>query len=431
MIFQNKDISSAFLQKLNVDDFVDAIDNLLGVNIGFVRVIGEVSSLTYASSGHCYFSLKGSKNIIRCVMFKQNVAGALLKPTEGIKVEVEAFIGVYKPRGDLQLQVRQIHAISEGVLYQSFLQLKEKLFKEGLFDDSRKKPLPKFPKTIGIVTSSSSAAYQDVKKIISQLSPHIKVILYPALVQGGSAVDSIIGALEKLQQHNEVHIVLIVRGGGSLEDLWYFNDETLIRYIANFSIPIVSGIGHETDITLVDYVADYRAPTPTAAAHLLDKTADMLLALDGMQEYLFTLVEKKINVQQQKIDYCTFFLKAIREKISGRQIQQLKTRMLNACHILHNNQKQFQSEIRRQLFNVLSNSLKIKRMELQQLETVVNSSNPSNLQKKGYAIIFREQTGKKDQFLQSAKSLQRGDKIRARLMDGIVYSDVTATKLLD
>ncbi|WP_347613790.1 exodeoxyribonuclease VII large subunit, partial [Comamonas thiooxydans] len=263
-----------------------AIGDALQARFNPVAVRGELSGFSRAASGHCYFNLKDASGQIRCAMFRRAAEQVGFSPRDGELVEVRGRLGVYEQRGDLQLVVESMQRAGQGALFEQFLRLKAQLESEGLFDPARKRPLPPLPRGIGLVTSLGAAALHDVVTALRRRVPHIPVVIVPALVQGPQAPQSLVQALSKLyrlaQAGNEasgdlrvdsarqpvIDTILLVRGGGSLEDLWAFNDEQLARTIVQSPVPLISGVGHETDFTIADFCADLRAPTPTAAAEL-------------------------------------------------------------------------------------------------------------------------------------------------------------------
>jgi exodeoxyribonuclease VII large subunit len=284
-----------------------AIAEALDARFNPVTVQGEISGFTRASSGHCYFSLKDASGQIRCAMFKRAASMADFMPRDGDLVEVRGRIDVYTPRGDLQLIVESISQAGQGALFEQFLRLKAKLEAEGLFDPARKRALPLMPRRIGLVTSLGAAALHDVATALQRRVPHIPVVLSPAAVQGVNAPQEIIKALSKLylmsQEIQGLDVILLVRGGGSLEDLWVFNDEALARTIASSPIPIIVGVGHETDFSIADFVADLRAPTPTAAAELVSEPQQTWMgALTVVQDRLQNTANRTIDSQNQGLD---------------------------------------------------------------------------------------------------------------------------------
>ena len=259
-----------------------AIADALEARFNPVTVIGEISGFTRASSGHCYFSLKDAAGQLRCAMFRRAAGMLNFSPKDGELVEVRARLGVYEPRGELQLVVESMTKAGQGTLFEQFLQIKARLEAEGLFDPGLKRQLLPMPRSIGVVSSLGAAAWHDTMTALRRRVPHIPVVLAPASVQGANAPAELIAALEALYAQIEagmpLDVILLVRGGGSIEDLWAFNDEQLARTIARSPVPVVSGVGHETDFTIADFVADVRAPTPTAAAELSAVPTDLLAA---------------------------------------------------------------------------------------------------------------------------------------------------------
>src|SRR5690606_5180018 len=253
---------------LTVTQLNRRVADLLSGHFSRIWVRGEVSNFTQAASGHWYFSVKDDGAAVRAVMFRGRAQAVGFVPKPGEKFEFRVSVTLYEPRGDYQVQVESLRRVGRGDLHEAFLALKEKLNAEGLFDPARKRTVKPLPQAIGVVTSLAAAALRDVLSALARRAPHVSVIIYPAPVQGLEAAGRLNQALQQAIQRNEVDTLLLVRGGGSLEDLWSFNDEELARSIAASPIPVISGVGHETDFTIADFVADVRAPTPTAAAEL-------------------------------------------------------------------------------------------------------------------------------------------------------------------
>ena len=288
---------------LTVGDLNRAIAASLEDRFDTVWVSGEISNFKAYDSGHWYFSLKDEEGQIRCVMFRGRNGQVGFMPQSGDLVEVSASLGMYVPRGDIQLTIQTLRRAGMGGLYEAFLKLKAKLAKEGLFDEDRKREIPTHPRAIGIVTSPQAAALKDVLSTLARRAPHIPIVIYPTLVQGPDAPAGIIAALKAAEKENAVDVILMVRGGGSIEDLWAFNDEHLAYAIAESSIPVVSGVGHETDFTIADFVADLRAPTPTGAAELAAPRRDqMLQELDAIMQALLQRVNQRIEREAQTLD---------------------------------------------------------------------------------------------------------------------------------
>ena len=280
---------------------------LLEQRFPLLWVSGEISNLTRAASGHVYFSLKDSQAQVRCVMFRSRAQILPWQLENGQQVEAQALITLYEARGDFQLNVEAMRRAGVGRLYELFVRLREKLAGEGLFDAARKRALPRFPRRVGIVTSPQAAALQDVIATLARRAPHVELIIYPTLVQGAAAPAAIVAALERVTARNECDVLLIVRGGGSIEDLWAFNEEAVARAIASCCAvspaPTIAGIGHETDTTIADYVADRRAATPTAAAELA--SAGWFAAAQELAELAKSLrhtMQLKIEARMQAVD---------------------------------------------------------------------------------------------------------------------------------
>lgn len=288
---------------LTVGQLNQAIAGLIEVSFDTVWVRGEISNFKAYPSGHWYFKLKDADSQINGVMFKGKNLSVDFSPKEGDQVEVAAQVGFYTARGDMQLTVQLMRRAGAGALFEAFLKLKQKLEGLGLFDSSRKKEIPIHPKAIGIVTSTQAAALKDVLSTLQRRASHIPIILYPTPVQGADAPPQVIRAIEAANLEKKVDVLLLVRGGGSIEDLWAFNDEQLAYAISKSAIPIISGVGHETDFTIADFVADLRAPTPTAAAEIATPDRlELLRDLKGWSEFMNRLVHLKLERETQRLD---------------------------------------------------------------------------------------------------------------------------------
>ena len=283
-----------------------AIADALEARFNPVAVRGEVSGFSKAASGHCYFSLKDGDGQIRCAMFRRSAGLLDFTPKDGDSVEVLGRLDVYGPRGDLQLIVESLTRAGQGALFEQFLRLKARLEAEGMFDPARKRPLPALPRGIGLVTSTGAAALHDVVTCLTRRVSHIPVVLAPAAVQGSQAAGDLVRALNNLYAlaaAGTIDVILLVRGGGSIEDLWAFNDELLARTIARSPVPVVSGVGHETDFTIADFVADLRAPTPTAAAELAATArTEWLSGLAQAATRLHSVAARRLDSASQHID---------------------------------------------------------------------------------------------------------------------------------
>ena len=289
-----------------------AAGDALAARFGAVAVRGELSGFTRAASGHCYFSLKdadGAPGTLRCAMFRRAASMLDFPAGDGQRVDVRGRLAVYEPRGELQFVVEAMQRVGAGSLYEEFLRLRARLESQGLFDPARKRALPAFPRAVGIVTSLQAAALHDVLTSFSRRAPHLRLVVYPSPVQGAEAPASLVRALAVANLRREVDTLLLVRGGGSLEDLWSFNDEQLVRAVAASEIPVVCGVGHETDVTLADLAADLRAPTPTAAAELVTPSRDDLLArLQAVAQALQRSVSRRLQTDAQRLDLASLRL---------------------------------------------------------------------------------------------------------------------------
>jgi exodeoxyribonuclease VII large subunit len=263
-------------QILTVSALARSVRDLLEHRYPLLWVAGEISNLTFAKSGHVYFVLKDEQAQLRCVMFRSRQQQLDWLPRDGIQVEAQVLVTLYEPRGDFQLTVETLRRAGLGARFEAFVRLRDRLEKQGLFDAASKRPLPAFPRTIGVVTSRDAAALGDVLTTLKRRNPSIAVILYPAPVQGVRAAEEVVAALRRAGQRRECDVLLLVRGGGSIEDLWTFNEEIVARAVRACPIPVVTGIGHETDFTIADFAADRRAPTPTAAAELVSPERERL-----------------------------------------------------------------------------------------------------------------------------------------------------------
>ena len=357
---------------LSVGDLNRAIAASLEARFDTVWVSGEISNFKAYDSGHWYFSLKDEEGQIRCVMFRGRNGQVGFMPQSGDLVEVSASLGMYVPRGDIQLTIQTLRRAGMGGLYEAFLKLKAKLAKEGLFDEERKREIPFHPRSIGIITSPQAAALKDVLSTLARRAPHIPIVIYPTLVQGPDAPSGIIAALKAAEKENAVDIILLVRGGGSIEDLWAFNDEQLAYAIAQSPIPVVSGVGHETDFTIADFVADLRAPTPTGAAELAAPRKDqMLQELEAIKQALLQRVIQRVEREAQTLDQLALRLShalpnpdRMREQITSWQ-QRLNQAWLVRMENWKRNQSHYQ-------------------LQLEML-------NPQRTLERGYAVILSKQ----------------------------------------
>ncbi len=302
-----------------------AIADTLEVRFNPVAVRGEISGFSTASSGHCYFSLKDAQGQIRCAMFRRAASLLEFVPRDGDSVEVMGRLAVYEPRGDLQLIVESLRAAGQGALYEQFLRLKDRLEAQGLFDPGRKRAAVALPRGIGVVTSPGAAALHDVVTALRRRAAHIPVILAPAAVQGAQAPGELVSALQglyRLAEAGTIDVILLVRGGGSIEDLWAFNDEALARTIVQSPVPLICGVGHETDFTIADFCADVRAPTPTAAAELAAQARDSWLAgLEAAGDSLRSALVGRLDQAGQRLDQATSRLGRPLARMADQQLR--------------------------------------------------------------------------------------------------------------
>jgi exodeoxyribonuclease VII large subunit len=322
---------------LSVAEFNRRVARLLERSVPLVWVAGEVSNFMKAASGHWYFSLKDADAQVRCVMFRN--ANRLIdwRVKEGDRIEVRAVAGLYAPRGEFQLTVESMRQAGAGALFEAFLRTKAKLEAEGLFDATRKRVLPSFPRAIGVVTSMQAAALRDVLTALARRAPHVRIVVYPSPVQGRDAparlVDAIRMAALRAERFDEIDVLLVVRGGGSIEDLAAFNDEGVARAMAEVSVPVVSGVGHETDVTIADFVADVRAATPTAAAELASPDAPRILeALSQRALHMRRALVRRLEYFEQRLDDASRRLKSPEQRLAARtrDLQRLATQLQRA-----------------------------------------------------------------------------------------------------
>jgi exodeoxyribonuclease VII large subunit len=297
---------SAAARAWRVGALCRAAADALDARFNPVTVLGELSGFSRATSGHCYFVLKDAQGQLRCAMFRRAASLMDFAPRDGEAVEVRGRLGVYEPRGDLQLVVESMQRQGVGSLWEEFQRIKAQLEAEGLFESGRKRPIPAVPRGLGVITSTGAAAWHDVVTALQRRAPHLPVFLAPASVQGSGAAAEMVAALERLAglaREGRIDLILLVRGGGSIEDLWAFNDPTLARALARSPVPVISGVGHETDFTIADFVADLRAPTPTAAAELCATPREAGLGrLGQLQRSLLTGGQRLLDRQTQRLD---------------------------------------------------------------------------------------------------------------------------------
>jgi exodeoxyribonuclease VII large subunit len=359
-------------------------------------VQGEVSNLSRPASGHVYFTLKDTHASLKCVMWKTSAGRLNLAWRDGMEVEVHGKIGVYEPQGQYQLYADQIRPVGEGAVYQEFLQLKSLLEAQGLFDVERKRPIPEFPKRIGIVTSATGAALRDMLNTLRRRLPLVEVILAPSPVQGAEAPPALVNAIQSLNRQKP-DVILVARGGGSIEDLWAFNDERVVRAVAGSEIPTISGVGHETDFTLCDFAADLRAPTPTAAAELATQTT-----LEGLQNELSTYQARLIS--------STLDLIAEQKAVLSSNIAQLRfTSPLRRVQ----SETQRVDDLARRAYSSLHHRVQLQSTHVKGLRSRLDTLSPLAVLARGYAVVTRTDNGKV-----VSRVAQAGDVMRVKVSDG-------------
>ncbi len=409
-------------------------------------LVGEVSNFVAASSGHWYFSLKDQAAQVKVAMFKQNNRSSVM-PRNGQQVMIRARISVYEPRGEYQLLADFIEAAGDGLLRQQYEQLKAKLHAEGLFEPSRKKPLPTEPRCVGVITSPTGAAIRDILTVLARRAPGLNIVIYPSLVQGTQAATDLVAALQVAIRRRECDVLIIGRGGGSIEDLWCFNDETLARQIANCPIPIVSAVGHEVDFSISDFVADLRAATPSAAAELVSpdqqqqwqqvakmqqrlQQAMRVLLGHQAQQWLFAQKRlqqqhpaRRLEQQQQRLDELELRLqRAVRQHIERhRQRWQFWQKSLALCSpaLRVTQQSLQQQQLQRRLEQAIVLRLQHAKQQWHQHSVMLQQISPLATLERGYAITLHQGKVVKD-----ALSLQAGDVITTKVANGEFQSTV-------
>jgi len=368
-------------------------------------ITGEISNFISASSGHWYFSLKDEEAQVRCTMFKNKNMAAEWIPKNGEKIEAKCLIGLYEARGEYQLNIELIRHAGSGLLSEAFNQLKEKLLKEGLFEASRKKTIPQIPQTIGIITSLTGAAIEDILITLKRRSPHIPIIIYPSLVQGKEAPAAIVKAIEIANVRMECDVLIIARGGGSIEDLWAFNEEIVARAIATSKIPTITGVGHETDTTIADFVSDLRAPTPSGAAELVTSyTVELIKTIQVYKNQLNKLMASLIRELIQKIDY-------------------LEKRLISPRQQIQRQKEQIYQYIQR--INQSMKSLIIQyHLHIDKLKLNLDHLSPHAVLSRGYSIV----TDADGQIVNNVTQLKLDDKIHIQLNHGQADANISDLK---
>jgi len=410
-----------------VGALVRDVTELLAGRFSVCAVRGELSGYSRAASGHSYFSLKdadGEAALLRCAMFRRAASMLDFAPADGQLVELRGRLGVYEARGELQFIVEGMRRAGAGALYEQFLQTRARMAALGLFDAARKRALPVFPRTVGIVTSLGAAALADVLSALARRAPHVQVVVYPSLVQGAEAPAALCAALAQAAAHAQADLLIVCRGGGSLEDLWAFNDERVVRAMAASPVPVVSGVGHETDVTLADLVADLRAPTPTAAAELA--VPALQTWMDGLQvraEAMQRRVHAAIDRDAQHLDRIAQRLarpsqavRAQRHRLDtlAHRLASHPVRLLNAQGL---RLQQAASDIRQ----AARHALTLQSHRLAMMDARLRSADPRHVLARGYAWLGNEA----GQAVTSVRQLALGDALQVVLNDGAAGVQVT------
>ena len=422
---------------------------------GFARlwVEGEISNLARPASGHVYFSLKDDSAQIRCAFFRQRQRGPTINLNDGDQVLVFGRVSIYEARGDYQLIVDQVEPAGEGELRRRFEALKKKLAAEGLFDEDLKQPIPQLPRRIGVVTSPSGAAIRDILTVLKRRFPAVPIIIYPTAVQGVAAANQIVGALHAAESRAECDVLIIARGGGSLEDLWPFNEEVVARVISDCPIPVVSAIGHEIDFTISDFVADLRAPTPSGAAELVvPDQAEWLRSLTATTARIASLGRRYLEDHYQELDWLSRrlaqsspativsrqidWLKNLQQVLSGavrhdlvkrsHALELLRTRLLQRSPAIEVQRAAHQlAELRQRLKNRATGSVQALKNQFILAERALHSVSPRATLERGYAIVSDSASGR---VLTDASVMKPGNEITARLARGSLVATVDQIK---
>jgi exodeoxyribonuclease VII large subunit len=399
---------------------LQATSDALATRFGAVAVRGELSGYTRAASGHCYFSLKdaaGAPALLRCAMFRRAASLLDFNPADGQQVDLRGRLGVYDARGELQLVVEAMQRVGAGTLYEEFLRLRARLEAAGLFDAGRKRPIPAHPQAVGVVTSPGAAALRDVLSSLARRAPHVRVVIYPSPVQGADAPAALAAALRLAGERDEVQTLLLVRGGGSLEDLWAFNDERVVRAVAASRLPVICGVGHETDVTLSDLAADLRAPTPTAAAELAAPARDDALAqLDLRADALSRRLRRALDAQAQRLDTAALRLQRPAATLAGhgQRLQAAAGRLRAGLLQQWARQAEMPPRLAERLQRALAVQLQHHRQRLDGSAARLAALDPHQVLRRGYAWV---EDGQGRPVL-SARALAVGQTVQAVWDDG-------------
>ncbi|RKY80588.1 exodeoxyribonuclease VII large subunit [candidate division KSB1 bacterium] len=388
----------------SITELTRQIKFLLESHFPNVWVKGEISNFKLHSSGHMYFSLKDENAQLPCVMWRGRNNLLFFMPKDGMKVVAQGNVTVYEKRGYYQFEVLELQPAGIGELQLAFEQLKQRLKAEGLFEAEHKKPIPAYPERIGIVTSATGAAIRDLVTVVGRRFPSVQLILNPVRVQGDGAAEDIARAIDEFNEYGQVDVLIVGRGGGSLEDLWPFNEEVVARAIFRSKIPIISAVGHEVDFSISDFVADLRAPTPSAAAELVVRNRDELLStLQAMVQKMYRLLKEKIRYYRDKVNYLESSY-ALRRPADV--IKEYNQRL---------------DELTRTMETALTHQIERERARIAALTKHLENLNPLSIMKRGYSICYREQDG---HIIIDAVQLQKEDKIRVQFAKGQIRGTV-------
>ena len=440
-------IPGNFPKILTVSELNRNTKQFLEQNIPLLWIKGEISNLKCYQSGHWYFSLKDADAQVRCVLFSHKNQYIDWRPKDGMQVEVLALVTLYEPRGDFQLNVETMRRAGLGELFDAFEKLKSKLEKAGLFSPTNKKSIPLLPKQIGIITSPDTAALRDILSTLQRRMPSLPLIIYPTLVQGKTAAISIADAIKTACRRAECDVLILCRGGGSIEDLWAFNEEIVALAIAASSIPIISGIGHETDFTIADFVADIRAPTPTSAAELASQDRKELShRLSMLHQRLYRTTLHRIEHAMQQVDILTHRLIYPGDRIKQQRLHlhHLQERLIKTwiyqidrkCwKLLEFNQRltatgyaiarmeQQQKELVARFQYAFSRYLEKSAIKLQHLQAQLSHLNPQSVLERGYSITYFQDT-----VIHDSKQINSGDKIQVKFARGMCEANISKIK---
>ena len=432
---------------ISVSEINRRAKSILEENFPFVWIQGEVSNFFSAASGHWYFSLKDESSEIRCAMFANKSHRITFEPKDGDHLVLNGTLSIFEGRGQYQIIVEHIELAGEGALLKAFEELKKKLLTEGLFDDSHKKKLPSYPRSIAVVTSPDGAVIQDIINVLSRRSPFFNLTVVPTLVQGEKAAPLICEALDKASNLENIDLIILARGGGSIEDLWAFNNEEVARAIVSCPIPLVSAVGHETDFTISDFVADIRAPTPSIAAEIISQPySELKETLEGYQSYLLKSFESQFDSQRtritnlikrirhpgdklreigQKVDYLeTALIQEMHQKVSFKKNQLNLTQLSLQQNSPQNKVKEakvYLQNASKDLLKAFNLKIERKRKLLGELVATIEAVSPLSVLARGYSIISTEPEGK---ILSSSNQVKIGQTISAVLNKGSIKAEV-------